>query len=173
MYQVRSRSGLSAYPGDCFFDANRPSWLPFWIDTPTESNAKAACLYGAIPVVGGIINPGGVTAQQIINPATEYPGPTPMIQRPTPPPGALETQTGAVTDTAAQAATLPGTLAVQAAERAQAGLQDFYNRLAQQIYPAGAGDGGGGGFSTLALVALGLAAGVGVLLLTGGRGRRR
>lgn len=172
MYRVRSRSGLSAYPGDCFFDPNRPSWLPFWIDTPTESNAKAACLYGSIPIVGGIFNPGGVRAQQIINPATEYAPPTPMIQRPTPPPGALDTQTGAVTDTAAQAATLPGTLAVEAAQRAQSGLQDFYNRLAQQIYPAGAGD--GGGFSTLALIALGLAAGAGVLLLTsGGRGRRR
>lgn len=170
MYRVRSRSGLSAYPGDCFFDANRPSWLPFWIDTPTESNAKVACLYGSIPIVGAIVNPGGVTAQQIINPGTEYAPPTPMIQQPAPPVGALETQTGAVTDTAAQAATLPGTLAVEAARRAQAGLQEFYNRLAQQIAPAGDG---GGGFSTLALIALGLAAGVGVLLLTGGRGRRR
>lgn len=172
MYSVRSRSGLSAYPGDCFYDPNRPAWLPNWIDTPTESNAKAACLYGAIPIVGGIVNPGGVRAQQIINPATEYQPPTPMIQQPTPPPGWEFTQTGAVTDTAAQAATLPGTLAIQAAQRAQSGLQDFFDRLAQQISPAG--DGAGPGFSTLALIALGLAAGVGVLLLTaGGRGRRR
>lgn len=171
MYRVRSRSGLSAYPGQCFFDANRPSWLPFWIDTPTESNAKVACFYGAIPIVGGIVNPGGVTAQQIINPGTEYQPPTPMIQQPAPPIGALETQTGAVTDTAAQAATLPGTLAIQAAQRAQSGLQDFFDRLAQQIYPGG---GAAGGFSTTALIALGLAAGVGILLLTaGGRGRRR
>lgn len=164
MYRVRSRSGLSAYPTDCFFDANRPSWLPYWIDTSTESQAKLACVYG--------IAPGVVTAQQVINPATEYPPPVPIIQRPTPPVGALDTQTGVVTGTPAEAATLPGTLAVEAAQRAQSGLQDFYNRLAQQIYSGGAG--GGGGFSTLALIALGLAAGAGVLLLTaGGRGRRR
>lgn len=166
MYRVRSRSGLSAYPTDCFYDPNRPSWLPGWIDTPTESQAKLACFYPLRPGV-----PGVVTAQQVINPATEYPPPVPIIQRPTPPVGALDTQTGVVTGTAAEAATLPGTLAVEAAQRAQSGLQDFYNRLAQQIYPGGDG---GVGFSTLALIALGLAAGVGVVLLTsGGRGRRR
>ena len=32
--------GLGAYPDDPYYDPNRPSWLPYWIDTPTESLAK-------------------------------------------------------------------------------------------------------------------------------------
>lgn len=36
---------LGAYPGDAHFDPNRPSWLPYWMDTPTESAMK----YGMYP----------------------------------------------------------------------------------------------------------------------------
>lgn len=31
---------LGAYPSDPYFDPSRPSWVPFWIDTPTESAVK-------------------------------------------------------------------------------------------------------------------------------------
>jgi len=45
-------SGLGEYPGYVCYDATRPSWLPNWLDTPTESLCKlkqapgniAACL---------------------------------------------------------------------------------------------------------------------------------
>ena len=32
--------GLGAYPEDPYFDPNRPSWLPYFFDTPTESASK-------------------------------------------------------------------------------------------------------------------------------------
>jgi hypothetical protein len=31
---------MGAYPEDPYYDPNRPSWLPYWIDTPTESYRK-------------------------------------------------------------------------------------------------------------------------------------
>lgn len=31
---------LGAYPDDPYYDPGRPSWLPYWIDTPTESAMK-------------------------------------------------------------------------------------------------------------------------------------
>lgn len=37
------RTGLSAYPTDSFYDPNRPSWMPYWLDDATESAQK----YGA------------------------------------------------------------------------------------------------------------------------------
>lgn len=37
---MRSNSGMGAYPTDSFYDPDRPSWLPFWIDDPTESAQK-------------------------------------------------------------------------------------------------------------------------------------
>lgn len=44
------RSGLAAYPSDtCFYDPNRPSWLPYFIDTPTESQNKIACTLTGTP----------------------------------------------------------------------------------------------------------------------------
>lgn len=53
---------LGAYPTDVYYDPLRPSWLPYWIDTPTESAAKYAFLYG--------VKPG-----QIVDPQTAYPNP--------------------------------------------------------------------------------------------------
>lgn len=44
---------LSAYPTDSYFDPSRPSWLPYWIDTPTESALK----YGAYPGVTTMATP--------------------------------------------------------------------------------------------------------------------
>lgn len=42
-----------AYPTSSYYDPNRPSWLPYWIDDFTESALK----YGAYP--GAAIPPGG------------------------------------------------------------------------------------------------------------------
>ena len=42
-----SLSGLGAYPTDSYYDPNRPSWLPYWIDDPTESAQKYAMYGGA------------------------------------------------------------------------------------------------------------------------------
>lgn len=53
---------LGAYPTDPYYDPQRPSWLPYWIDTPTETEAKYAFLFG--------VKPG-----QIVDPATAYPNP--------------------------------------------------------------------------------------------------
>lgn len=39
--------GLGAYPSDSYYDPDRPSWLPYWIDTLTESSLK----WGAYPGV--------------------------------------------------------------------------------------------------------------------------
>lgn len=37
--------GLGAYPTDSYYDPDRPSWLPYWIDDPTESAQKYG-MYG-------------------------------------------------------------------------------------------------------------------------------
>lgn len=38
---------LSAYPTDSYFDPNRPPWLPYWVDSPTESGLKWGYYPGA------------------------------------------------------------------------------------------------------------------------------
>lgn len=45
-------SGLGAYPEDAYFDPERPDWLPYWIDTPNESDMK---WHTTLPEVGGYI----------------------------------------------------------------------------------------------------------------------
>ena len=45
--------GMGAYPSDSYYDPARPSWLPYWIDTPTESGLK----WGAYPGVTTMENP--------------------------------------------------------------------------------------------------------------------
>ncbi len=37
---------LGAYPSDPYYDPNRPSWLPYWIDSFTEFAAKLSLWYG-------------------------------------------------------------------------------------------------------------------------------
>jgi hypothetical protein len=56
---VYRRSGLGAYPTDPYYDPGRPSWLPYWIDDPTESQNKAAyaLLAGAGGSVGTLASP--------------------------------------------------------------------------------------------------------------------
>ncbi len=41
-------TGLGAYPTDSYYDPDRPSWLPYWIDDSTESAAK----YNSDNIVG-------------------------------------------------------------------------------------------------------------------------
>lgn len=68
-------TALGAHPGDAYYDPSRPRWLPYWIDTPTES----AMYYGLYP--GANVN-------------TRYQDP-PKPQAPGVPAGGY---TGAVTD---------------------------------------------------------------------------
>lgn len=46
---IKVNKGLGAYPTDPYYDPNRPSWLPYFIDTPTESEMKYSFLYGVTP----------------------------------------------------------------------------------------------------------------------------
>ena len=70
---IHTGLGLGAYPTDSYYDPNRPSWVPYWLDTPTESAMK----YGAY-------------GQANVN--TEYPlPPTPL-----PPPVPTGADTGSV-----------------------------------------------------------------------------
>ncbi len=39
--------GIGAYPSDAYFDPNRARFLPYWIDTPTESAMKWGMYAGA------------------------------------------------------------------------------------------------------------------------------
>jgi hypothetical protein len=32
--------GVGAYPTDSYYDPNRPSWMPYWMNDLTESNAE-------------------------------------------------------------------------------------------------------------------------------------
>lgn len=50
------RSGLGAYPTDSFYDPDRPAWLPYWIDDPTESAQKLQ-MYGGANVTTSYPNP--------------------------------------------------------------------------------------------------------------------
>ena len=48
--------GVGAYPDDPYYDPNRPGWVPYWIDTPTESLAKyqaTSQLQAAGKIIGG------------------------------------------------------------------------------------------------------------------------
>ncbi len=42
------RRGVGAYPGDLYYDPTRPSWLPYWIDSPSE-NAQKWGFYPSAP----------------------------------------------------------------------------------------------------------------------------
>lgn len=53
-------SGLAAYPDEVWFDPNRPSWLPYWIDTPTESGRKYNTLFSGNPTPAASSTPVGV-----------------------------------------------------------------------------------------------------------------
>lgn len=87
------RGGLGAYPTDPYYDPNRPSWLPYWIDTPTESALK----FGAYP---------GVTTVKDL----------PPIPQPIPPGVPAGGDTGAVTDPNAVSAVIEGSVAENKAQ---------------------------------------------------------
>jgi hypothetical protein len=46
----RTRRGLAEYPGYYCYDADRPSWLPYWLDDFTES----ACKWSPSTIAGNI-----------------------------------------------------------------------------------------------------------------------
>ena len=50
---IRRASTLGAYPGQPYYDPARPSWVPYWVDTPTESALK----WGLYPNVTTVIPP--------------------------------------------------------------------------------------------------------------------
>ncbi len=151
MYIVRSRTrrGLAAYPTDPYYDPSRPSWLPYWIDTPTESEAKAAYYAN----VAGINV--GATPQQIANPSSQYPVPPALTQPPVgPSTSAQETVPGAWTPDQALAAT---------AQLQQQQNQAFFDWLGQNL---SSGVPTSSGLSMTALIALGLVGGGALLLLS-------
>jgi hypothetical protein len=39
-YRTKRRRGMAEYPGYYCYDADRPDWLPYWIDSITESVCK-------------------------------------------------------------------------------------------------------------------------------------
>ena len=95
---------LGAYPSDSYYDPNRPAWLPYWVDTPTESALK----WGAYP---------GVTTLK-----DQLPSP--------PPPSAPILPSGAETGSVAVNAVdqvLAGTWAQQ-----QSGINQFFSALAAE-----------------------------------------
>ena len=49
-YRAKRRRGMAEYPGYFCYDANRPSWLPYWIDDTTES----LCKYSPSTIAGNI-----------------------------------------------------------------------------------------------------------------------
>lgn len=114
----RSR-GLGAWPTDCFYDPGRPSWLPYWLDTPTESQNKLACALatGAAGPLG--ILAAGSVAVPVTNPYTLPPSPVPVV-----PPDLSIDPTGANVDVDAQ-------LAAQKAAQ-QASVQQWAAQQAQQ-----------------------------------------
>ena len=112
------RNSLGAYPTDSYYDPNRPSWLPYWIDDDAESSAK----YNKLAVAVGIPSP--VTTQQILNPNASYPLP-PAGAAPGVPAGAytnVQYPTGMDTESAALTAA-----------QTKANAQGFFNTLAVSL----------------------------------------
>lgn len=105
-------AGMGAYPGDSYFDPGRPSWLPFWIDTPTESALK----YGLYP---------GVTQAQVTGAA--YPAP-PAPAPPAAPGSADQVWTPDLAIAQADAITKQQNL-------------DFFSNLAPTLAPSNSGIG--------------------------------
>ena len=63
-----------AYPTDSFYDPNRPDWLPYWIDTPTESQNKmglAMANSGSPTLIA--MSPGIITP---VTSSVQYPNPS-------------------------------------------------------------------------------------------------
>lgn len=144
-------ASLGAYPTDSYYDPERPAWLPYWLDTPTESALK----WGAYP---------GVDSVQKLPPS-----PPPIA-----PPGAPQTSAELrgqwTTEQAAAASTA----------RTQAANTNFFTALGQQLEKQAADAGGGAAWSnTLVWIAAGVAIVAGLMLIpailpkAGPRRRRR
>jgi len=55
---------LAEYPGYYCYDANRPSWVPYWWDTWTESTCKLKAVPGNI---ASCLNPLSTQCEEPIN----------------------------------------------------------------------------------------------------------
>lgn len=76
---IRRASTLGAYPTDSYYDPARPAWLPYWVDSPTESALKYQ-LYPNVTTVAPLPAPPGgaapgapVTQQQMTLPGAYTP----------------------------------------------------------------------------------------------------
>lgn len=108
---VRAR-GMGIYPNQPCFDPTRPAWVPYWVDTPSESG----CKWGTYPTV-----------------TTLAPVPTPPGAAP---PGAPQT----VTEMKVPGAFTPQQSADEAAAASQANWIAFFDTIGGQ--KAFGGDGG-------------------------------
>lgn len=78
VYAIPARNGLGEYPGYYCYDANRPSWLPYWIDDLTESECKyslstmagdiSACAAGDQSCASGLTTPWNPYPQNVTTP---------------------------------------------------------------------------------------------------------
>lgn len=166
MYVVRHRRGLGEYPGYYCYDANRPSWLPYWIDSINES----LCKYSPSTIAGNVAacatgNPScGAPTPQQANPSLSGPGVTGPGYTANPGPTNVPICTGSdVLDPSTNTCVPGGGLAAR--------FVNLFGGAApnQPSVPAIAT----GSLSTTAMIAIGLAAGVGLLVLTGSSGGRR
>ncbi len=121
--------GLSAYPSDNYYDPQRPAWVPYWLDTPTESAMK----WGAYPGAS-------VTAN--------YPNP-PKPQAPGVPAGGY---TGAVTDTGAVDSVVRAS-----ADAYRSDVSDTFRGVANALDAQGAADSSAAMNRVVLLAAVGIA----------------
>lgn len=67
---TNDRGGLGAYPTDAYFDKDRPGWLPYWVDTPTESARK----YNATNLIDATVNAAGMAVSYAVPAAANVVG---------------------------------------------------------------------------------------------------
>jgi hypothetical protein len=104
--------GLGIYPGNPCYDPTRPTWVPYWWDTPSESG----CKFGVYPTVSTL----GPVAAPVVNPS---PG--------APTAGQLQSELAGGTDTTGSSFT-PAQATSGASANYQQSVQDFFNNLASQ-----------------------------------------
>ncbi len=134
------RATLGAYPSDAYFDPHRPSWLPYWIDTLSESAMK----YGFYPGVAPLKTPDSA----IYQPPPEPLPPGPPDNLTTPPASREEAETAV--DTALR----------RSWERTIASLKQFYDDEWERIEAAKPKPGLGMGWLWVAA-----AAGLGLMIV--------
>jgi len=109
MPYVRQRSilrrfplGVGVYPNDPCYDPTRPSWLPYWLDTPSESGCKWG-MYPSVQTLAPVATPPALAA-----------------------PAAPQTEEQMVSGTYT-----PAESAAETTAQSQQTAQTFFNQLAQ------------------------------------------